>query len=172
MPPKRIWSSKWQTKTKKKKQAIYRAWPWISNCWEWDPNSGLSGLKSSALTTRPRRPGANLRRDATSHVLFLNQSVLADFDDRKKQDSHFKTRSLSGTSNNTGSGWYRTLLGNDWKLLGVIITLALLLAALLLCGAICCVRQKRKPTRREDESMEQSHVSYLLLHSTPQQSSC
>ena len=100
MPRKRIWSSKSQTKTKtKKKLAIYRAWPRISNCWEWDPNSGLSGLESSALTTRPRRQGANLRRDATSHVLFLNQSVLADFDDRKKKDSHFKTRSLSGTSN-------------------------------------------------------------------------
>ena len=49
-----------------------------------DPNSGLSGLESSALTTRPRRQGANWRREATSHVLFLNQSVLADFDDRKK----------------------------------------------------------------------------------------
>ena len=70
---------------RKKKLAIYRAWPWISNCWEWDPNSGLSGLESSALSTRPRRRGANLRRDATSHVLFLNQSVLADFDDRKKK---------------------------------------------------------------------------------------
>ena len=66
-------------------------------------NSGLSGLESSALTTRPRRPGANLRRNATSHVLFLNQSVLADFDDRKKIVSHFKTRSLSGTSNKTGT---------------------------------------------------------------------
>ena len=99
MPRKRIWSSKWQTKTKKKKQAIYSAWPWISNCWEWDPNSGLSGLESSALTTRPRCLGANLRRDVTSHVLFLNQPVLADFDDRRK-NSHFKTPSLSGTSNN------------------------------------------------------------------------
>ena len=69
----------------KKKLAIYRAWPWTSNCWEWDPNLGVSGLESSALTTRPRRPGANSRRDATSHVLFLNQSVLADFDDRKKK---------------------------------------------------------------------------------------
>ena len=38
-----------------------------------------------------------LEFDATSHVLFLNQSVLADFDDRKKK-SDFKTRSLSGTS--------------------------------------------------------------------------
>ena len=87
------------------KLAIYRAWPWISNCGEWDPNPGLPGLESSALTTRPRRPGANLRRDPTSHVLFLNQSVLADFDDRreKKKDSHFKTRSLSGTSNNNYS---------------------------------------------------------------------
>ena len=83
---------------RKKKLAIYRAWPWISNCWEWDPNSGLLGLESSALTTRPRRRGANLRCDVTSHVLFLNQSVLADFDNRKKKDSHFMTRSLSGTS--------------------------------------------------------------------------
>ena len=63
------------------------------------PNSGLSGLESSALTTRPRRLGANLRRDATSRLLFLNQSVLADFDPRKKKEPHFKTRSLSGTSN-------------------------------------------------------------------------
>ena len=85
MSRKRIWSLKWQTKTKKNKLAIYRAWPWISNCWEWDPNSGLSGFKSSALTTRPRRLGANLRRDATSRLLFLNQSVLADFDPRKKK---------------------------------------------------------------------------------------
>ena len=56
---------------RKKKLAIYRAWPWISNCLEWD--SGLSGLESSALTTRPRRPGANLCRDAMSNVLFLTQ---------------------------------------------------------------------------------------------------
>ena len=55
MSRKRIWSLKWQTKTKKKKLAIYRAWPWISNCWEWDSNSGLSGIESSALTTRPSR---------------------------------------------------------------------------------------------------------------------
>ena len=100
MSRKRIWSLKWQTKTKKKKLAIYRAWPWISNCWEWDSNSGLSGIESSALTTRPSRLGANLRRDATSGLLFLNQSVLADFDPRKKKEPHFKTRSLSGTSNN------------------------------------------------------------------------
>ena len=49
----------WIGKQRKKKLAIYRAWPWISNCWEWDPNSGLSGIESSALTTRPRRLGAN-----------------------------------------------------------------------------------------------------------------
>ena len=98
MSRKRIWSLKWQTKTKKKKLAIYRAWPWISNCWKWDSNSGLSGIESSALTTRPGRLGANLRRDATSRLLFLDQSVLADFDPRKK-NPHFKTRSLSGTSN-------------------------------------------------------------------------
>ena len=85
MSRKRIWSLKWQTRTKKNKLAIHRAWPWISNCWEWDPNSGLSGFESSALTTRPRRLGANLRRDATSRLLFLNQSVLADFDPRKKK---------------------------------------------------------------------------------------
>ena len=98
MSRKRIWSLKWQTKTKKKKLAIYRAWPWISNCWKWDSNSGLLGIESSALTTRPSRLGANLRRDATSRLLFLDQSVLADFDPRKK-NPHFKTRSLSGTSN-------------------------------------------------------------------------
>ena len=72
-------------KDKEKKLAIYRAWPWISNCWEWDSNSGLSGIESSALTTRPSRLGANLRRDATSRLLFLDQSVLADFDPRKKK---------------------------------------------------------------------------------------
>ena len=85
MSRKRIWSLKWQTKTKKKKLAIYRSWPWISNCWEWDSNSGLSGIERRALTTRPRRLGANLRRDATSCLLFLNQSLLADFDHRKKK---------------------------------------------------------------------------------------
>ena len=85
MSRKRIWSLKWQTKTKKKKLAIYRSWPWISNCWLWDSNSGLSGIEPRALTTRPRRLGANLRRDATSRLLFLNQSVLADFDPRKKK---------------------------------------------------------------------------------------
>ena len=98
MSRKRIWSLKWQTKTKKKKVAIYRSWPWISNCWEWDSNSALSGIESSALTTRPSRLGANLRREGTSRLLFVDQSVLADFDPRKKKDSHFKTRSLSGTS--------------------------------------------------------------------------
>ena len=80
MSRKRIWSLKWQTKTKKKKLAIYRSWPWISNCWEWDSNSGISGIEPRAWTTRPR-----LRRDATSCLLFLNQSVLAEFDDRKKK---------------------------------------------------------------------------------------
>ena len=98
MSRKRIWSLKWQTKTKKKKLAIYRSWPWISNCWLWDSNSGLSGIEPRALTTPPRRLGANLRRDATSRLLFLDQSVLADFDPRKK-NLHFKTRSLSATSN-------------------------------------------------------------------------
>ena len=63
MSRKRIWSLKWQTKTKKKRLAIYRSWPWIPNCWEWDSNSGLSGIESRALTTRPRRLGANLRDD-------------------------------------------------------------------------------------------------------------
>ena len=77
------WSGK--QRQRKKKLAIYRSWPWISNCWEWDSNSGLSGIEPRALTTRPRRLGANLRRDATSRLLFLNQSVLADFDDRKKK---------------------------------------------------------------------------------------
>ena len=72
-------------KDKEKKLATYRAWPWISNCWEWDSNSGLSGIESSALTTRPSRLGANLRRDATSRLLFLDQSVLADFDPRKRK---------------------------------------------------------------------------------------
>ena len=91
------WSGK--QRQRKKKLAIYRSWPWISNCWLWDSNSGLSGIEPRALTTRPRRLGANLRRDATSRLLFLNQSVLADFDPRKKKNPHFKTRSLSGMSN-------------------------------------------------------------------------
>ena len=81
MSRKRIWSLKWQTKTKKKKLAIYRSWPWNSNYWEWDSNSGLSGIGPRALTTRPRRLGANL-----PCLLFLNQSVLADFNDRKKNN--------------------------------------------------------------------------------------
>ena len=42
---------------------------------KWPP-----GLKSSPLTTRPRC----LRVTPTVHALFLNQSVLADFDDKKK----------------------------------------------------------------------------------------
>ena len=113
MSRKRIWSLKWQTKTKKKKLAIYRAWPWISNCWEWDSNSGLSGIESSALTTRPSRLGANLRRDATSRLLFLDQSVLADFDPRKKKEPHFKTRSLSGTSNNNKNYNNKELYNNS-----------------------------------------------------------
>ena len=90
------WSGK--QRQRKKKLAIYWSWPWISNCWLWDSNSGLSGIEPRALPTRPRRLGANLRRDATSRLLFLNQSVLADFDPRKK--IYFQTRSLSGTSNN------------------------------------------------------------------------
>ena len=81
------WSGK--QRQRKKKLAIYRSWPWISNCWLWDSNSGLSGIEPRALTTRPRRLGANLRRDATSRLLFLNQSVLADFDPRKKKKSAF-----------------------------------------------------------------------------------
>ena len=119
MSRKRIWSLKWQTKTKKKKLTIYRSWPWISNCWEWDSNSGLSGIEPRALTTRPRRLGANLRRDATSRLLFLNQSVLADFDDRKKKKTTgFKTRSLSGTSNNESGSestedWETSSFGED-----------------------------------------------------------
>ena len=88
-------------KDKEKKLAIFRAWPWISNCWEWDSNLGLSGIESSALTTRPRRLGANLRRDATSRLLFLDQSVLADFDPRKKKSRilrlvAFQARVISG----------------------------------------------------------------------------
>ena len=59
----------------------------------------LPGIEPRALTTRPRRLSANLHRDATSCLLFLNQSVLADFDDRKKKTTGFKTRSLSGMSN-------------------------------------------------------------------------
>ena len=101
------WSGK--QRQRKKKLAIYRSWPWISNCWLWDSNSGLSGIEPRALTTRPRHIGANLRRDATSRVLFLNQSVLADFDPRKKKNPHFKTRSLSGTSNNTNNVELATL---------------------------------------------------------------
>ena len=74
------------TVEKEKDPLFYRSWPWISNCWEWDSNSRLSGIEPRALTTRPRRLGANLRRDATSCLLFLNQSVLADFDEKKLPD--------------------------------------------------------------------------------------
>ena len=98
MPRKRIWSSKWQTKTKKKKAGDLQSGALDFKLLGVGPELGT--FRSRVLTTRPRRLGANLRRDATSHVFFLNQSVLADFDDRKKKDSHFKTRSLSGTSNN------------------------------------------------------------------------
>ena len=101
MSRKRIWSLKWQTKTKKKKLAIYRAWPWISNCWEWDSNSGLSGIESSALTTRPSRLGGNLRRDATSRLLFLDQSVLADFDPRKKKSRILRLVAFQARVNST-----------------------------------------------------------------------
>ena len=121
MSRKRIWSLKWQTKTKKKKLAIYRAWPWISNCWKWDSNSGLSGIESSALTTRPSRLGANLRRDATSRLLFLDQSVLADFDPRKKKEPHFKTRSLSGTSKKYGLTVFGVLAAVG-TVIGVIVS--------------------------------------------------
>ena len=72
-------------------------------CWEQDSNLGPLGLASSALTTRPRclfNEVLILRRDATSRVLFLSQSVLADFQHRKKNTTGFKTRCLSGTSNN------------------------------------------------------------------------
>ena len=53
-----------------------------------ESNTNLSKRLSThhyALTTRPSRLGANLRRDATSRLLFLDQSVLADFDPRKKK---------------------------------------------------------------------------------------
>ena len=60
---------------------------------------GTSGYRVQRSTTRPSRLGANLRRNATSRLLFLDQSALADFDPRKKKERHFKTRSLSGTSN-------------------------------------------------------------------------
>ena len=49
------------------KLAIYSSWPWISNCWEWDSNSGFSGLEPRALNTRPRRLGAN--RELTNRRL-------------------------------------------------------------------------------------------------------
>ena len=99
------WSGK--QRQRKKKLAIYRAWPWIWNCWEWDSNSGLSGIESSALTTRPSRLSANLRCDATSRLLFLDQSVLADFDPRKKKRSRilrlvaFQARVISSFLMNT-----------------------------------------------------------------------
>ena len=59
------------------------------------------GPELGTFGSRVQRSGHSTTppRDATSHVLFLNQSVLVDFDDRKKRDSHCKTRSLSGTSN-------------------------------------------------------------------------
>ena len=85
MPRKRIRGLKSQTKTKKKKAGYLQSVALDFKLLGVGPEVGTFGLESSALTTRPRRPGANLRRDPTSHVLFLNQSVLADFDDRKKK---------------------------------------------------------------------------------------
>ena len=84
MPRKHIWV--WSDKQRQRKKN------WL--------------FTASALTTRPRRLGANLRRDATSRSLFLNQSVLADFEDRKKTHG-FKTRCLSGTSNYTSCPIHR-----------------------------------------------------------------
>ena len=99
---------------RKKKLAIYRAWPWISNCWEWDPNSGLSGLESSALTTLPRRTICVATRRHT-YCSSTNQ-CLQTLTTEKKTDSHFKTRSLSGTSNK-----FRTLYFYIWCIFRGII---------------------------------------------------
>ena len=63
-------------------------------CWEQDSNLGPLGLAPSALTALPHcllNEVLILCRNATSHLLFLSQSVLADFDHRKK------TPCLSGT---------------------------------------------------------------------------
>ena len=65
--------------------ATVKSVKFLCNCVYGHALSCTRGLESSALTTRPRRLGANLRRDATSRLLFFNQSVLADFDDRKKK---------------------------------------------------------------------------------------
>ena len=51
---------------------------------------GTFGYRVQRSTTRPSRLGANLRRDATSRLLFLDQSALADFDPRKKKEPHLR----------------------------------------------------------------------------------
>ena len=58
------------------------------------------GFRTAGSGTRTRdfRVSSPALCHATNQ--FLDQSVLADFDPRKKKEPHFKTRSLSGTSNN------------------------------------------------------------------------
>ena len=77
MPLKRIWSSKWQTKTKKKKAGYQQSVALDFKLLGIRPELGTFG----SLVQR----SDHSTRDTTSHVLFLNQSVLADFDDRKKK---------------------------------------------------------------------------------------
>ena len=84
MPRKR----NWVRSGKERKFAIYSSL--ILNvklglpCWEQDSNLGPLGLAPSA-PTRPRCLFNEVlisRRDATSRVLFLSQSVLSDFQHR------------------------------------------------------------------------------------------
>ena len=83
---------KWKNKDKEKKLAVYRSWPWISNCWEWDPNSRLSGLEASALTTRTRRRYAYC--SSTNQCLQILTT--------EKKTYLIQARCLSGTSNYPG----------------------------------------------------------------------
>ena len=72
--------AKTKQKQKNRRLAIYRAWPWIWICWKQDPNSGARDLKASDLTTRPRCLFNEAQVCMMSCLLFLNQSVLANFD--------------------------------------------------------------------------------------------
>ena len=85
MPRKRKLGLKWQ------KLAIYRAWPWISNSdFQAEPELGTFGSRVQRFFRSPFFNPLWLHQPTEqSHcgfcLLLLNQSVLADFDDRKKK---------------------------------------------------------------------------------------
>ena len=73
-----VWSGK-----ERKKAGYYRAWLWIWNCWEQDPNSGLPGLESSALTTQPRWPAKFAGRPLVVPQP-ISAVLVAHFDHRRR----------------------------------------------------------------------------------------